>query len=139
VIATADTCVENDTTVNTPSFSFPKQNRLFLKRDFSRVFSSGKRVSGRIITILACPVEPGEGFKAGFSVRKKLFKRSVDRNRIKRRLREIVRLHRDGLSDDVWILLMAGPRSLAAPWQLLCDEFKELCLRAGIVKNNRGM
>ena len=139
MIISADTSVENDSTVAKPSFSFPKQNRLCLKRDFTRVFSKGKRVSGRIITILACPVDPGEGFKAGFAVRKKLFKRAVDRNRIKRRLREIVRLHRDGLVDDAWILLMAGPRSLDAPWQLLCDEYKELCLRAGIVKKNGGM
>lgn len=138
MITPADTCVENDTTVVKPSFSFPKQNRLFLRRDFNRVLSNGKRFPGRIITILVCPVDPREGFKAGFTVRKKIFKRAVDRNRVKRRLREIVRLCRPALNDNIWIILLAGPETLKAPWQSLCEEFNELCLRAGILRNTDG-
>ena len=132
VISISDTQEYNDSTVAKPSFSFPRHNRLHLHRQYTYVFQEGKRYRGNLLTIVVSRSEDGEGMKAGFVVRKKVFKRAVDRNRMKRRMRELVRLNREEINSDVWIVVMAEAAGLKARWDSLSTEFKQLCLKAGI-------
>ena len=74
----------------------------------------------------------GSGFKLGLSVRKKMYKHAVDRNRIKRRLREIVRLARNDLPENLWLVIHAETGIDKASWQELVSEFDTLCSKAGI-------
>ncbi len=73
--------------------------------------------------------KPGEGseLKSGYSVRKKIYKRAVDRNRIKRRMREIIRLHKHKISDDVWLIFHARPNTLKASYKELTKDFEKIC------------
>ena len=125
----------DETTVIQPSFSFPKSLHLRLRSEFQTLYTRGKRVRGRIMTLIFYYPQEEHSFKAGFTVRKKFYKRAVDRNKIKRRLREIVRLNREKLRDNVWIVMHAERGILNASWLKLEKEFNELCDKAGIIKD----
>ena len=86
------------------------------------------------MTLHACTPFPACGFKVGFSVRKKLYRHAVDRNHVKRRLRELVRLQRACLAPDVWLVLQAHSGVPAAPWSALGSEFQTLCQSAGLLR-----
>ena len=53
-----------------------------------------------LVRALPAPLPADVPFQAAFSVGKKRFRRAVDRNRIKRLLREAWRLEKDGLSKN---------------------------------------
>ena len=77
-------------------FTFPSSARLKHRRYFDYLFSKGKRAFHHPIMALwsEIPLPEGVRVQAGFAVPKKHFKKAVDRNRIKRLLREAYRLHR---------------------------------------------
>ncbi|MFZ5590794.1 MAG: ribonuclease P protein component [Bacillota bacterium] len=67
--------------------------RLKKDQEFKRVYRQGRSVAGRYVVIYYLPVG-GNQSRFGFSVSKKIGK-AVQRNRIRRLLREICRLHLD--------------------------------------------
>ncbi len=125
----------DDTTVVKPSFSFPRSLRLRLKSEFQAVYTQGKRSRGKIMTLIVYYPQEEHSFKAGLTVRKKFYKRAVDRNKIKRRLREIVRLNRCKLPENLWFVIHAEPGILNASWQTILDEFNVLCRKAGLIND----
>ena len=68
-----------------------RPHRLAAKRDFAKLFSKGRPFHARGLTVKAA-LNGKEVTRVGFIVSTKVSKRSVVRNRIRRRLREIVRL-----------------------------------------------
>jgi ribonuclease P protein component len=123
----------SETTVPAPSFSYPRARRLRLKREFALVFAEGRRARGQHLGLLALTPEPGCGFKAGVVARKREYRHAVDRNRAKRRMRELLRLNRPGLREDVWLVVRAFEAVDRAPWPTLQAEFMELCGRLDII------
>jgi ribonuclease P protein component len=91
---------------------FPKSHRLLRHADFERVYKQGRRHFAAHMTVfyLRREAEPGSGqpgsgnLRIGFTVGKVLGD-AVERNRMKRRLREAVRLagFTPGISADVVI------------------------------------
>ena len=71
---------------------FPRERRLLRHSDFERVYKSGKRQFAANMTVFYLAREKGDGLRVGFTVGRVLGG-AVERNRIKRRLREAVRLH----------------------------------------------
>ena len=69
------------------SQSFPRQHRLLCSTDYQRVFKNANRSSGQYFTVLACPTE-GHFTRLGLAIARKQLRRAVDRNRIKRMIRE---------------------------------------------------
>jgi ribonuclease P protein component len=65
--------------------------RLLRHADFERVYKQGRRHFAAHMTVFYLPREQGEGLRIGFTVSKALGG-AVERNRMKRRLRESVRL-----------------------------------------------
>ena len=75
-------------------FTLSKQERLSSLKDIETLFSQGKSLVKFPIRLIWYPI-PSEGIlkaSAVFTVSKKKFPRAVDRNRIKRLLRESYRL-----------------------------------------------
>jgi len=70
---------------------FPAQNRLKTAKDFDRVFAKPMRSSDRYFTILARHNDIA-GPRLGLAVSKRAAKHAVDRNRLKRLVRETFRL-----------------------------------------------
>ncbi len=74
------------------SRAFSREYRLLKAAEFSRVFSAAQRSSDRYFTVLA-RVSPAtvSSSRLGLAIAKKQLRRSVDRNRIKRLVREYFR------------------------------------------------
>jgi ribonuclease P protein component len=61
------------------------------------VFRAGRRVDGAYVQIIVAPTAAARG-RTGYVIARKVLARAVDRNRIRRKLREIVRTHRAALA-----------------------------------------
>lgn len=73
---------------------FPKTYRLYLRKEIESLFIDGKIIQDLPIRSIY-KILPAEitSFQAGVVVSKKNFKKAVDRNRIKRQMREVIRLN----------------------------------------------
>jgi ribonuclease P protein component len=71
---------------------FPRSMRLLRHSDFERVYKAGRRHFAANITVFYLRRADMEGARFGFTL-PKFLGAAVERNRIKRRLREAVRLH----------------------------------------------
>jgi ribonuclease P protein component len=78
------------------SASYPKKEKLKSKKLIDQLFKEGQSVSAFPLRLVYLPTEFDEDIfaKTGVSVSKRHFKKAVDRNRIKRLLREAYRLHK---------------------------------------------
>ena len=83
-------------------FRFPKALRLKSEKSISGLFEKGKSRSLAPLRLLYVINENSDASlpKAGFSISKKNFKRAVDRNLLKRRMREAYRLNKDILFNN---------------------------------------
>ena len=72
---------------------FPRSLRLLRHADFERVYKHGKRHFATHMTVFYLGRDEGEGLRIGFTVGR-VIGGAVDRNGMKRRLREAVRLYR---------------------------------------------
>src|ERR1700685_4486928 len=89
-----------------PTARFPRSARLLRHADFERVYKQGRRHFSASITVFYLPrpepEAPTSGLRVGFTVGRALGG-AVQRNRIKRRLREAVRRSALGAAVDVVI------------------------------------
>ena len=77
-------------------------------------------------------VENAGPFRAGFVTSRRLGG-AVVRNRVRRRLREIVRRHQLNLRGCFWMVLIARADAARASYQTLEDEWLRLAKRASIL------
>ncbi len=95
---------------DSPRLDFPRACRLVRRGDYDAVYRAGRRKSSREFTIFLRPNGLSVS-RFGWSIKKALGT-AVRRNRIRRRLREIVRLHRQEIASG-WDIVI-HPRSSAA-------------------------
>ena len=91
-------------------------NRLSRSRDFDAVYRQGRSVSSRFLVLYWFPHEDPAAPRFGFSVPKSAGG-AVERNRIKRQLREVwqERLDRVPVGNDYVLIVRAGlPEAVAA-------------------------
>lgn len=82
---------------------FPNNEKLKSKKLIETLFTSGKSVSSFPIKLIysSIPFEEDVLIKAGVSVSKRRFKKAVDRNHIKRLLREAYRLNKSIIHNEL--------------------------------------
>lgn len=97
---------------------YPRTARLLRSGEFERVYREGRRRSSKQFTVYARACSPEQPSRFGASVKRALGT-AVVRNRIRRRIREIVRLHRGELPAG-WDVVI-HPRAPVAE-----AEFREL-------------
>ncbi len=110
--------------------SFPRAKRLTLPAEFDRVRKEGEVFRGKLLSIGV--LRNADPFRAGFVISRALGG-AVVRNRVRRRLREIVRKHQGEISDGVWIVTIARASAAAADFEQLEVEWLRLAKRASIL------
>ena len=103
---------------------FPKSKHLLKHSDFQRVYQSGRRQFAGNVTVFCLrrsDSEAGTGPRIGLTVGKVLGG-SVERNRIKRKMREAVRLSWSACKGPVDVVFNPRKTVLALPFAELVDE-----------------
>jgi ribonuclease P protein component len=104
---------------------FPRTARLLKHSDFDRVYKQGRRHFSPHMTVfyLARPADVSgtAGTRVGFTVGRVLGG-AVDRNRIKRRLREAVRLRRSGFEFAADVVINPKKSVLTVEFQVVLEE-----------------
>jgi len=117
------------------ALNFPKSHRLLRPADYGKVFNDVQlKVPHRNFLILATPNNLGHA-RIGLVFAKKNLKLSVQRNRIKRQVRETFRHQPDLPGMDIIVLARQGLavldnqtvcRSLNGLWQRLAKKYYQL-------------
>jgi ribonuclease P protein component len=116
----------------TSGLSFPKQRRLTRASEYERVRREGVVWRGKLLILSATAVENSGLCRMGFITSRHLGS-AVVRNRVRRRLREIVRQRQRDLKQDFWIVLIARRDAANASYRALEDEWLRLVRRASIL------
>src|ERR1700743_684997 len=105
------------------SSKFPKSRRLLKHADFQRVYQNGRRqfTGNMTVFFLRRDAQQPAGPRVGFTVGKVLGG-AVDRNRIKRRMREAVRLSPATCEGPVDIVFNPRKSVLTVPFAELTSE-----------------
>ena len=104
--------------------TFPREARLVRRGAFDAVYRGGKRFSSSHFTIFVRPNELGLS-RFGFSIKKALGG-AVVRNRIRRRVREMVRCHRQEICAGWDIVIHPKSAVAKAPFETLTQELLRL-------------
>ena len=102
----------------------PKKNRLKKRKDFERVFKEGKRYNEKFLFLVTAPNHLSFP-RFGFVVNLKVSKKATVRNKIKRRLREIIRGFLPEIKKGIDCVIVARPEIKEATFQ----EMKEVLSR----------
>jgi ribonuclease P protein component len=111
---------------------FPKSCRLVQPSEFERVKKEGRSERGVLLILGALQSQDQHFLRAGFVTSKRIGG-AVVRNRVRRRLREIVRKYQLDLRTDLWIVIIARPKAGRATYRELEDEWLRLAKRASIL------
>ena len=102
---------------------FPKGKRLLTRLDYSRVFSGSKRIQNKAFTLLVHYNNESKSSKLGLVVSKKVHKTAVQRNRIKRVIRESFRTKKQLKLADYVVLAKPGSATFSnADLRVYIDE-----------------
>jgi ribonuclease P protein component len=100
---------------------FPRRARLLRHADFERVYKQGRRHFAAHMTFFYLRRAQGDGLRVGFTVGR-ILGGAVERNRMKRRLREAVRLRRPATSVSVDVVINPKKSLLTADFAELQNE-----------------
>ena len=110
---------------------FSRELRLLDSQDSSRVFKNPVRVANKAFTLLACSNGLGRP-RLGLAIAKKQVKRAVDRNTIKRKLRNSFRLKQNELPACDFVVMVRRDinsmdrkqmdSALSHLWQQVCKR-----------------
>lgn len=90
------------------NFSFTYRERLHQARQFKRVFGRARRSSSTMFTLLRRKNQVGFP-RLGMVVAKRNARRAVDRNTIKRMIRESFRTRKAGLEASDYVVILKRP------------------------------
>ncbi|MGA8430687.1 MAG: ribonuclease P protein component [Candidatus Sulfotelmatobacter sp.] len=112
---------------------FPRSGRLLRHADFERVYKQGRRHFSTAMTVFYLRRQPApesktptnavSGPRVGFTVGRALGG-AVHRNRMKRRLREAVRLTRGATGPDVDVVINPKKSILTADFEVVVNEVR---------------
>lgn len=108
----------------TASLTLPRECRLLRGPDYEAVYSEGRRRSSKYFAVFLRR-NNSDVTRFGWSI-KKAIGNAVRRNRVRRRLREIVRLHRHEIGDGWDVVIHPRDSAMAAEFSDLSRDLLKL-------------
>ncbi|MCA1779141.1 MAG: ribonuclease P protein component [Xanthomonadaceae bacterium] len=110
--------------------TFPRLARLLSGAEFKRVFGHRKVNGNRLFRVHSAPLAEvdGHGARLGLAISKRNARRAVDRNRIRRQVRESFRLRRPKLNARDYVVT-ANSEAASASDKELRQALNQLWLR----------
>ena len=105
---------------------------LKLNKDFRRLYAKGRSAVTPYLVLYCRRNRLGRN-RTGFTVSAKLGN-AVTRNRARRRLREVCRLHDGALTQGWDLVVVARTRCVSAPWSKLCAAYLRACGELGLLR-----
>lgn len=113
-------------------------------KDFAILFKEGRFVGGQLVTIKYWKIDPGlypkrdystDDLRLGFVAGLKVSKRAVKRNRVKRQMREIVRLllKEERVKKGYFVLVIAKPGILEKEYKEIESDIYQVFSRAKLL------
>src|SRR5437867_2758679 len=113
-------------------FTFPRDRRLTKPSEFEHAKKNGRVQRGRLLLLSVVSSNDAGPFRAGVITSRTLGS-AVVRNRVRRRLREIVRKHQREIAPGIWIVTIARASAATAGYEQLEVEWLRLAKRASIL------
>ena len=108
-----------------------RSHRLTSSRDWARMRSGGQATRGRHVLVVLVPA-PDEPTRIGFVASRRGVGNSVQRNRARRRIREIVRRRWERLPHEgLLVMFVAYRTALTATHQDLASDLERVLTSAG--------
>lgn len=104
-------------------------------REYKRVYEKGTSYANYLLVVYVYPHPNQLGRKVGFTVSKKMGK-AVQRNRLRRLLKEAYRLNQDLLQDQIDLIFIPRQRAKEAEFKEIEKGMVKLFRRAGILKKD---
>jgi ribonuclease P protein component len=119
----------------------PSRHRLKRRWDFQSVYQQGIRRSSRHLIIRALPVAKDSAnqsidIKIGISISRKVSKKAVVRNRIKRQIRSAFRYLLPKISSPWLIVVIVKPEAQECNYEHFLRELEQLLIRSEIIHGN---
>lgn len=115
-----------------PRLRFPKAARLSRASEFARLKREGTAFHGRLLVLSVLKAEPDKETRIGIVTSRRVGG-AVVRNRVRRRLREAVRVTRARMQPGLWVVVIARQRAAQADFESIRAEWLELAQRSGVV------
>ena len=109
----------------------PRQYRLVGEKNFVRLKKYGRLYKGEFLGLIAYKSNRNTNSRIGFTVSLKVSKRAIERNKLRRKLREIVFPLVEKLGNGYDLLFLAKSKSLAASGENLREEVTRLLKESG--------
>jgi ribonuclease P protein component len=110
----------------------PKEMRLCRGAEFRRVFAYGRRKTNRLLTLYYLRNDGGAR-RVGLVVSRRVGK-AVERNKVRRRLQEILRQRWDELKDGRDLVLVVRKDARNAGFRQLAKAVEDVVARAGLTE-----
>ena len=114
---------------------FPRERRMTLSGEFRRVREQGRSAAGSHLVMAVLETGGREPFKAGFITSKRVGG-AVVRNRVRRKLRAIVREGGERVRSGCQVVMIARVRAGRAPYSKLRKEWFWLARKLGVLEND---
>jgi len=111
----------------------PKENRLKKEKEFEAVFKGGRTIRGKSV-FLKYLFNGTDKTRVGFVVSKKISKLAVERNKAKRRMRDIVRLKKGNLKDGLSIVIVSLPPIKGMAYKEIKEDLENLLSKEELIK-----
>ena len=115
----------------------PKAHRLRKRKDYRAVYEGGNRRYSPHLTLIALPIEGGADSTHptmfGISIGKKVSKKAVVRNRIKRQIKGIIRNNLKAIAPGWKVIIVIKPKAIECKYEHFLRELEELLKKAKII------
>jgi ribonuclease P protein component len=115
-----------------PRLLFPKAARLHRAADFARMRREGESFHGRLMVLSVLRLGTADAPCFGIVTSRRVGG-AVQRNRVRRRLREIVRQAQPELVRGVWLVLVARSAAATAEFAALRADWTRLARQSSIL------